>query len=378
VARVKSFAQATELIRIWTGIALSSRQVGRIAEAIGAELVELRDQEVDDFTHHRRQPEGIDPQHELAAVFVDGGRVQIGDDPRDQSTGFWREDKIARLQTMSSTTFAIDPCPEPPSTFLNAQKVAEQVPNATPPRREKPGETSASATTSMPSTPTYEWVPKPLVRTCVGTMESIEEFRWMVQAEAKRRHFFTAQKRAFVADGIEYNWRLQADHFPDFVPILDFLHVSSYVHQAAQALGDSALGATWVRAIWQGRVAEVVSELLRQLGYHDSHEQEAEGHALRAAWDAVRYLSRHAEKMEYPRYRREGLPCTSSLIESQVKEFNARLKGSEKFWNRANAEAMLQLVCWTLREDGPTLTDYFASRRGNPFRQRRETKTLAL
>jgi len=39
------------------------------------------------------------------------------------------------------------------------------------------------------------------------------------------------------------------------------------------------------------------------------------------------------------------------LIESQIKEFNARLKGSEKFWCESNAEAMLELVCWTLREE---------------------------
>jgi len=74
-ARVKSFEAGAELARIWSGVAISSRQLGRVAEAVGAELVAKRDAEVDDFAHHHRHAEGADPHHESAAVFVDGGRA---------------------------------------------------------------------------------------------------------------------------------------------------------------------------------------------------------------------------------------------------------------------------------------------------------------
>ena len=87
-------------------------------------------------------------------------------------------------------------------------------------------------------------------------------------------------------------------------------------------------------------------------------------------------MTNASDKLDYPRYRREGLPTTSSLIESQIKEFNARLKGSEKFWCESNAEAMLELVCWTLREEGLTLEDYFETRPTSAFR-RKDPKTLA-
>ncbi len=79
------------------------------------------------------------------------------------------------------------------------------------------------------------WQPEPLVRTCVATMRRVDDFRWMVMAEAKRRHFFTAKKRAFVADGAAYNWTMRAGQFPDFVPILDFLHLAGYLYAAAKA-----------------------------------------------------------------------------------------------------------------------------------------------
>src|SRR5687768_10754103 len=49
--------------------------------------------------------------------------------------------------------------------------------------------------------------------------------------------------------------------------------------------------------------------------------------------------------------RREGLPTTGRLVESLVGEFNARVKGRQKFWNRpAGAEAILQVRAALLSE----------------------------
>ncbi len=40
--------------------------------------------------------------------------------------------------------------------------------------------------------------------------------------------------RAFVGDGSDKNWDIQQRFFGSFVPILDFIHVLSYVYAAAQ------------------------------------------------------------------------------------------------------------------------------------------------
>jgi hypothetical protein len=55
------------------------------------------------------------------------------------------------------------------------------------------------------------------------------------------------------------------------------------------------------------------------------------------------YLQNHKDRMRYAEYRREGLPIVSSYVESAVKQFNQRVKGTEKFWREAGAEEMLQL-----------------------------------
>jgi hypothetical protein len=331
-------------------------------------LVAKRHQQVEDFTHHRRQPEGADPQHELVAVFVDGGRVQL----REESCGpgvhgeRWAEDKVARLQTMTRSTPAADPCPELPGCFH--RPVLHAVASESEPSK-KPSEIVAWLDGTVVGERPARWQPKPAVRTCVATMEPLERFRWMVQAEATRRHFYTAKKKAFVADGSHGNWSLRARHFPGFVPILDFVHAAEYLHAAAKAIGSPPQGVSWTCALWSGRSAEVIAALRGALEARGIGEatlaEEHEHFALQRAWT---YLSNAADKLDYPRYRREGLPTTSSLIESQIKEFNLRLKGSEKFWYESNAEAMLELVSWTLREQGETLEEYFANRPTSAFR----------
>ena len=65
--------------------------------------------------------------------------------------------------------------------------------------------------------------------------------------------------------------------------------------------------------------------------------------------------------MDYPEYRRQGLPITTSMIESTVKQINNRVKGTEKFWSQEGVEAILQLRSDVL-SDFDTLDDFFARR----------------
>ena len=68
--------------------------------------------------------------------------------------------------------------------------------------------------------------------------------------------------------------------------------------------------------------------------------------------------------MDYPRYRRLGLPVTSAWMESLVKEVNYRVKGTEMFWNDPEgAEAILQVRA-AARCDDDRLTRYLSTRPG--------------
>ena len=65
--------------------------------------------------------------------------------------------------------------------------------------------------------------------------------------------------------------------------------------------------------------------------------------------------------MKYAEYRCQGLPITTSSIESTVKQINYRVKGTEKFWSKDGAEAILQLRADVL-SDINTLDDFLARR----------------
>jgi hypothetical protein len=74
--------------------------------------------------------------------------------------------------------------------------------------------------------------------------------------------------------------------------------------------------------------------------------------------------------MKYSEYRCQGLPVTSSLVESLVGEVNARVKSKQKYWDRGvGAEAMLQLRAALLSEDG-RLDHSLSERPGSPYRRR--------
>ena len=73
--------------------------------------------------------------------------------------------------------------------------------------------------------------------------------------------------------------------------------------------------------------------------------------------------------MRSDEYRREGLPITSSHIESTIKQINRRVKGSEKFWSSGGADALRQLAADYLSDTQP-LTTFWRERTNQATGQR--------
>ena len=63
------------------------------------------------------------------------------------------------------------------------------------------------------------------------------------------------------------------------------------------------------------------------------------------------YFRENAPPMDYPTDRKKGWPLGSGIVESAVKQFGKRVKGTEKFWSRAGAESTLALLSYFLSED---------------------------
>lgn len=409
-AELKSFRLAERMLAKLAEVTIGERHVGRLTEAIGAELQALRDQRVAALPLHALRDQQPEPAPAVVAVEVDGGRLHTRAEGRGRGVHepHWKEDKVACLLTLASREHATDPHPEVPACFLHQQHVARLVQEISNQRVATDEElvlpavaagvpTAADRGVVAAATATPEdaaasgrddaglptWQPERRVRSCVATLGDSDTFGKLVAAEAYQRHFYSAGRRAFVADGQKYNWALQQRHFTDFEPIADFVHVLSYVYAAAYAVagpGGWPTFAGWLRASWQGAVTVVIDELA---GWLQQQEPPAAGapppvtdprEVARRSWG---YLRNNASRMNYPRYRCLGLPCVSAWMESLVKEFNYRVKGSEKFWNEGrNAEAILQTRAAVLSDDN-RLSRHIAERAGSPFRAYRRQSMAA-
>ncbi|MCH7686247.1 MAG: LysR family transcriptional regulator, partial [Planctomycetes bacterium] len=124
----------------------------------------------------------------------------------------------------------------------------------------------------------------------------------MVAAEAKRRRFFEAKRRAFLGDGLAWNWTLQKRYFPDFEPIVDFVHPMTYIFEASRVVDSQGDG--WnlcerpLEASWQGNVMSVLEELRRWQTLHPSPSDEklakTDGRSIVAR--TVTYLSNNQSR----------------------------------------------------------------------------------
>jgi hypothetical protein len=407
----RSFAEASALLHHLAEVAVDPKQVERVTERIGAERVAERDAQVVTFqalplVEKFRGPPG-QAAPDLAVVMADGGRLQIRDRSRAASTpppaasepaaatagpewdeepppaaGHWREDKVALLLTMTSAVAAADPCPEVPAAFLDVvriPKLARQL------KRNVRADEDAVADSDEPEAAAealraqaYE-PPAVHTRQVVASRGCWPAFAPVVAAAAWARGFQGATRRAFVGDGSANNWTLQRRFFGSFVPILDFIHALSYVFAAATAGQKFAAGwacyREWIGWVWQGQVSLLIAALhARQAELGLPEPEEAETSPRQVVSKTLTYLENHQHKMRYDAYRTDGLPISSSLMESAVKQINQRVKGSEKFWSEAGSEAVLQLRADQL-SDGEPLADFWQRRQAAATGQRRYRRT---
>ena len=358
-SKAPSFREAAEDVRALARVTISGAHVRRLCERIGREWAGRRDQETAAY-QARQLPRGYQAPPQVAAVMLDGGRYQVRAEGqgRGVAAAAWKETKVACCQTLSSAERAHDPQPQPPSKFLEPTAVARLV--STLKARQPAGRTRKPAESRPRRSKKKRKGPQVLVKTVVATTQDNEAFGWQVAAEVHRRGLDRAQRKACVCDGSQGLWALFSLHLlaSGFVPVLDFVHLLAYLYAAAGAVqgkGSAAAWALyerWLRWAWAGDVASLLAglrEAARRLG--EPSEATAEDDPRRLAADAVTYVTNNRGRMDYPRYRRLGLPIVSAPVESTIKQLNRRVKGSEKFWLQSGAEAVLQVRTAYLSED---------------------------
>jgi hypothetical protein len=196
--------------------------------------------------------------------------------------------------------------------------------------------------------------------TYTGGIESAEEFGRRLYAQAYGRGWSRALQKVVMGDGAEWIWNLVALHFPDALQIVDLYHARQHLWEVARRLFPNKEGQqkAWMkihqkRLLDRGKIEKLVAAL-RSMASDNPEVAEK----IRAE---ANYFERNAERMRYPKFRRQHLFVGSGVIEAGCKTVVAsRLKRSGMFWTVRGANAILALRCCHLNGE---FEDYWEARR---------------
>jgi len=196
----------------------------------------------------------------------------------------------------------------------------------------------------------------------VGTFQGCRDAGVLLQQEALRRGLGRAQQVVYLGDGAAWIWENCRLCFPGAVEILDFYHASEHVADMTKVIHEdqdqaAALHRRWSHDMKQTSPAGLLAEARALLDEHPDWRE-----TKRAAIQSeINYLESHATRTHYGQYRAKGYFIGSGVIEAGCKTVvGRRLKQSGMFWSETGAENILSLRCQVL---GPHFDASWKARR---------------
>ena len=196
--------------------------------------------------------------------------------------------------------------------------------------------------------------------TYTGAIETAEEFGKRIYLEVWNRGWSRAAKKVVMGDGAEWIWN-QADlHFPGATQIVDLYHAREHLWELARKLypNDPPSQKAWMkvhrkRLLDKGKIEKLVLAL--------RSTESTNPDVLEKLRTEADYFERNAERMRYPKFRRQHLFVGSGVIEAGCKTvIGSRLKQSGMFWTVRGANSIIALRCCHLNG---RFEDYWESRR---------------
>ncbi|MFH1266639.1 MAG: ISKra4 family transposase [Planctomycetota bacterium] len=196
--------------------------------------------------------------------------------------------------------------------------------------------------------------------TYVGAIETAEEFGKRLYVEAWKRGWSRAHKKVVLGDGAEWIWNLAHQHFLGAIQIVDRFHARQHLWELARKLypNDERNQKAWIRVhqkrlLDKGKIEKLVLALR---SIHTTNPEVAD--KLRTETE---YFQTNAERMRYPKFRKQHLFVGSGVIEAGCKTVvGSRFKRSGMFWTVRGANAILALRCCQLNG---RFEDYWEARR---------------
>ncbi len=180
--------------------------------------------------------------------------------------------------------------------------------------------------------------------TYVGAIEVAAAFGWRIYGEAERRGARRAAQVIIIGDGALWVWGIAEEHFPNATQIVDLYHAREHLIDLSKivyGVGHSKAkqwGAERIAQLDEGEVEALLSSMRRLRPTAENVKEE-----LRKT---VNYFETNIERMRYAEFRRQGLFVGSGVIEAGCKTIvGQRLKQSGMRWSLRGANAIIALRC---------------------------------
>lgn len=296
-AALLSFEESSGLLHELAGVEVSTKQVERAAEALGAEIA----------ADERQHGERTDEMAPTMYLGMDGTGVpmraeEIAERAGKQADGSakTREAKLVTIWTAES-------------------RDAEGIPVR------DPGSVTYSAAIESAST--------------LDTSPDLSDFAARVLREATRRGFSEAARPVILGDGSAWIWNTAAELFPQATQILDRFHAKEHLSEVGKAIyGDSAEGQQWIQTRYEELDEGRLKSLVQALHGHAGRYQEAR--------ECIHYIWRNRHRMRYLRFRQQGFCTSTGVVEAGCKVVvGTRLKRAGMHWTVRGANAIIALRC---------------------------------
>jgi hypothetical protein len=186
----------------------------------------------------------------------------------------------------------------------------------------------------------------PASTTYVGAIEAAPEFGRRIYAEAIRRGIGRAGMVIVLGDGAPWIWNIADLHFPGAIQIVDLYHAREHVSSLSKVIyGTAPKAAKWARAVIdlldEGKVEAVLARIARLRPNHKIGTDEVR--------KALHYFQTNKERMRYAHFRSLGLFVGSGVVEAGCKTIiGRRFKQSGMRWTVGGANAIIALRCCEL------------------------------
>jgi len=202
--------------------------------------------------------------------------------------------------------------------------------------------------------------PRPVAKEVHATLAGKSVALTRLQQRAAQRGGVPHQQRVALTDGAEALQEQMLAHFPEHTLVLDIIHATEYLWDAATAL----LGEThperkaWVRTrleqVLSGASATVVTEL-------EATAQQAEltETQRKVVLKTAGYYRRNQPYMQYDVYLGQGWPIGTGVVEGACGHLvKDRMEQAGMRWKEEGAQAVLDLRAVRLNEDWDAYWQY--------------------